>query len=153
MPENIATGSSANYNYASVQKDTQHWHNHCACFRQDIEIIDLKQAFEMFLSIACVREPQLRKIFTGEIYPVIPTFYWKEEEHADPVKQAEARQMYLQMGALALSDVQMKLGYDPEDQMAKVKADVDEMKEYRPNQDGLPADGAGSICGYQAGER
>ncbi|MDR0328233.1 MAG: hypothetical protein LBI05_08070, partial [Planctomycetaceae bacterium] len=25
MPEHIATGSSANYNYASVQKDSQSW--------------------------------------------------------------------------------------------------------------------------------
>jgi len=130
MPENIATGSSANYNYASVQKDSQHWSMHRACFRQDIELIDLKQTFETFLSIACTTDPALAPILGGTITPIIPTFYWKEEEHADPVKQAKAWEILRRMGILSISDIMMMCGKDPEKQKAEVKADMDEMKDY-----------------------
>ena len=130
MPEHIATGSSANYNYASVQKDSQFWSLHRACFRLDMELIDLRKAFEMFLSIASVTDPELAPIFQGQVKPVIPTFYWKEEEHADPVKQAVADLLYQRAAILSTSDIMMKLGKDPEKQKAEVKADMDDMKGY-----------------------
>jgi hypothetical protein len=130
MPEHIATGSSARYNYASVQKDSQHWANHRSCFRQDIEIFDLKQTFETFLSIASVTDPLLDPIFRRAVYPIVPTFYWKEEEHADPVKQVTAWSLLMRLGILSHSDVMMLLGKDPEKQKLMVKADQDEMKGY-----------------------
>jgi len=130
MPEHVATGSSANYNYASVQKDSQWWHQHRECFRQDVELIDLKQAFETFLSIASVREPLLAQIFNGKVTPVIPTFYWKEEEHADPVKQAVASLLYQRGGILSHDDIMMRLGFDPEKQKQRVKSSMDEMRAY-----------------------
>ena len=72
----------------------------------------------------------LAPIFKGKIKPVIPTFYWKEEEHADPVKQATAWELLRRMGVLSISDIMMMCGKDPEKQKAEVKADMDEMKGY-----------------------
>jgi capsid protein len=137
MPEHLATGSSANYNYASVQKDSQSWHQHRMCFRQDIELIDLKQSFGMFLSIASVQDPALSPIFTKKIYPVVPTFYWKEEEHADPVKQVTSWLLLNQRGVLSHSDIMMRLGFDPENQKMKVKADMDEMRKHAIYDNGM----------------
>ena len=130
MPENIATGSSANYNYASVQKDSQHWAMHRDCFRQDIEQRDLKQSFEMFLSVASVTDTMLAPIFYGKIKPIIPTFYWKEEEHADPVKQAESQIMLINARILSRGDVMMQYGKDPEKQKAVIRAELEELQEY-----------------------
>jgi capsid protein len=130
MPENIATGSSANYNYASVQRDTQDWFNHLSCIRRDIEIVDLLPMFESFLTFASVYDRKLEDVRNGNIHPVIPTFYWKEMEHADPLKQANAHKIYHRMGALSLDDIIMKLGKDPEKQKDEVKASMDEMKNY-----------------------
>ena len=123
MPEHIATGSSANYNYASVQKDSQSWHQHRDCFRQDIELIDLQQTFETFLSIASVQDPALSPILHGKVYPVIPNFYWKEEEHADPVKQVKAWKELIEMRILSRGDVMMMCGKDPERQMQEIEAE------------------------------
>ena len=77
-----------------------------------------------------VTDPKLAPIFEGKITPVIPTFYWKEEEHADPVKQAKAWEMLARMGVLSISDIMMMCGKDPEKQKAEVKADMDEMRDY-----------------------
>jgi capsid protein len=130
MPEHIATGSSANYNYASVQKASQSWHQHRMCFRQDVELIDLKQSFEMFLSAASWQDPELAPVFKGPIKPVIPRSFWKEEEHADPVKQVTSWLLLNQRGLLSHSDIMMRLGFDPEKQKKEVKADMDEMRDY-----------------------
>jgi hypothetical protein len=138
MPEHLATGSSANYNYASVQKDSQSWHQHRECFRQDVELIDLRQTFGTFLSIASVQDPMLSSIFTGKVFPIIPNFYWKEEEHADPVKQRTADAIDMRMGILSHSDVMMKRGKDPERQKTEVKSDFTEMKNYTVFDNGIP---------------
>jgi len=100
------------------------------CFRQDIELLDLKQTFETFLSLASVQDPELADIFKGKIKPVIPTFFWKEEEHADPVKQVTSWLLLNQRGLLSHSDIMMRLGFDPEKQKLEVKRDVDEMRDY-----------------------
>ena len=130
MPEHIATGSSANYNYASVQKDSQSWHQHRMCFRQDIELIDLLPTFHMFISLASVQDSELSPILQGKVKPVVPTFYWKEEEHADPVKQVTSWLLLHQRGLLSHSDIMMRLGFDPEKQKQEVKSDIDEMRGY-----------------------
>jgi capsid protein len=130
MPEHVATGSSANYNYASVQKDSQSWDNHRSCIRRDIELIDLRQAFDTFLSLASIQDKALSEIFSGKIHPIIPTFYWKEEEHAAPVKQVLSWLMLLRSGVLTHSDIMMRLGKNPERQKDEVRADLNEMKNY-----------------------
>jgi hypothetical protein len=84
----------------------------------------------MFLSVASVTDTMLAPIFQGKIKPVIPTFYWKEEEHADPVKQAVADILYLRTGIYSHSDIMMKRGKDPEKQKLEVRADMDDMKGY-----------------------
>ena len=78
MPEGFALGSYADYTYASAMKDSQNCHQHRDCFRHDIELIDLQQTFETFLSIASVQDPALSPILHGKVYPVIPNFYWKK---------------------------------------------------------------------------
>ena len=130
MPEGFALGSYSNYNYAAAMKDCQNWHQHRDCFRQDIELIDLQQSFDTFLSVASVLDPALSAIHTGKIFPIVPQFYWKEEEHADPVKQVKAWETLMRLGILSHSDVMMRVGKDPERQKLEVKADKDEMKEY-----------------------
>ena len=130
MPENIATGSSANYNYASVQKDNQHWDNHRQIERQKVETADLIPTFRHFLSLASALDSNLSAILHGKVSPVIPTFYWKEEPHADPVKQVTAWKMLLDMRVLSHSDVMMLCGKNPDCQKLIVKEDLDEMKDY-----------------------
>ena len=130
MPENIATGSSANYNYASVQKDNQHWDNHRQIERQKIETVDLIPAFNHFLALAASLDPKLSPILKGRVSPVIPTFHWKEEPHADPVKQVSAWKMLVDMRVLSLSDVMMLCGKNPDSQKLIVKEDIDEMEDY-----------------------
>jgi len=72
----------------------------------------------------------LAPIFNGKVTPVIPTFYWKEEEHADPVKQATSWLMLNQRGILSHDDIMMRLGFDPEKQKQRVKSSMDEMRDY-----------------------
>jgi capsid protein len=138
MPEFVATGSAANYNYASVQKDSQWWSEHREAFRQDIELSDLTKTFQVWLRRAMLFDPKLQPILSGEIRRVKPKFYWKQEEHADPVKQAEALKMLQRMGIYSVSDIQMLYGFDPEKQKKKVKKDIDEMKGYIAYDNGVP---------------
>jgi len=137
MPENIATGSSAPYNYASVQKDSQHWANHRECNRQDIELFDLKKTFDIFVQRASAFDDKLRRVFTRQVFPVIPHFFWKQEEHADPVKQVNAWEKLNRLGAMSIDDIIMALGKDPERQKLIVKRGADEMKGYVIHDQGL----------------
>ena len=49
-------------------------------------------------------------------------FQWKEEEHADPVRQVKAWKELIEMRILSRGDVMMMCGKDPERQMLKIEA-------------------------------
>ena len=77
-----------------------------------------------------IQEPDLFSRSDTNVRAVIPTFFWKEEEHADPVKQVTSWLLLNQRGLLSHSDIMMRLGFDPEKQKLEVKRDVDEMRDY-----------------------
>ena len=135
MPEGFALGTYANYSYAAAMKDAQNWHQHRDCCRQDIELTDLQQLFDTFVMTASALDGKLAPLLDrwGRFAePIIPTFYWKEEEHADPVKQMEAWAIGINQRVLTRSDVMMRLGFDPEKQKREVKAEWSEMEDCLP---------------------
>jgi capsid protein len=137
MPEFVATGSAATYNYASVQKDSQWWSQHRDVFRQDIELNDLRPTFNTWINTVMFRDPKLKPLW--KVKKIKPKFYWKQEEHADPVKQATSLIDLLRAGILSPSDLMMAFGKDPEDQKSKVKKEFDEMKGYMIFDNGVSA--------------
>lgn len=130
MTEFMATGSASPHNYASVQKESQQWSIHKEVFRQDIEIMDLEPVFQMFVERASIFDARLSRVFTGEIFPVMSYFYWKQDEHADPVKQATFWKILHRMGVYGCSDIMKFLGLDPERQKQIVKRDQEDMAGY-----------------------
>jgi capsid protein len=137
MPEYVALGSCAAYNYASVQKDSQWWVRHASVFRQQIEIKDLTKLFRRWLSVAIwiipdlVRESKRARVDFGEVQnEIYPSIHWEEEEHADPVKQTTSTILKMRAGILSISDAMIAEGKDPESQKELVKRDWDEMKDY-----------------------
>jgi capsid protein len=141
MPEFVALGSCAAYNYASVQKDSQWWDNHRDVFRQQMELKDLRKTFRRWFSIASYEIPKLaklrEKIESDDAMEVQLHLYWKQEEHADPLKQVQAEALKVRSGFKPLSDVIMSEGKDPEQQMEKIKEEMDFMEGYAMFDEGM----------------
>jgi hypothetical protein len=139
MPEFVALGSCAAYNYASVQKDSQWWNQHKDVFRHQMELKDMRQAFFHWFSIAQYTIPDLAEALEKVKFwdsskgrsPVLrPKFFWKMDEHADPAKQTSAMLDKVRAGIWSISDAMIQEGKDPERQKEIVREDMDEMKGY-----------------------
>lgn len=140
-PRNIATGSSAEYNFASGKLDRQGW-NRGIMIRRDRRRRGLLLPF--FWS--WVDEGMLTPGYFPAGLPPLSSwrvrYQWDGFESIDPVKDATAREIMLRSGQTTLDDVCAELGKDWEEvleQQAREKAKRKSLGLDEPEPTAVPA--------------
>lgn len=99
MPFNIAACNSSGYNYSSGQLDHLSYFRVIEIIRRDIEDMILEPIIaEVIRWIVLTSGTSINAVNADRSY------FWKNREHADPVKMANARKLRLESGTSSLAD-------------------------------------------------
>ena len=115
MPFAVASGNSANLNFASGRLDHQAFDLAIDTDRDDCEAVVLARIFEAWLrEYLSIRSGIAAVDINLDLYQQY-RWYWPPREHVDPQKQATAIDTMWQAGHISDDDIQFERGVDPEE--------------------------------------
>lgn len=116
MPQNVASGNSSDYNYASGRLDHQ-------TYDRGIEIDRAEQEEQMLNRIydAWIEEYSVKKSLNpGQVSQVSnPQYFYVGRGHVDPKKEADADDSRFKNGSLSLTEYYAKQGKDGKREITK----------------------------------
>lgn len=110
MPLNIALGDSSDYNYASGRLDHQTYYRAIDVDRQSCEAVVLNPLLRSWLA-------EYQMVTGVKTSDLSHQWYWPGREHVDPVKEATAQQIRMDVGTTTLQREYAGQGLDWEQEL------------------------------------
>lgn len=127
MPFNKAAGDSSGYNYSSGRLDHLDYHRSVRVTRADCERRVMEQVFRSWSEEAVMVPGYLPE---GAVPANLPhRWFWDQFESIDPVKDAQAAQLELQLGLTTRAELCSERGEDWEEVYEQLAAEKDAAEE------------------------
>jgi len=125
MPLSVALGSSAGMNYASGRLDVKSYQRRLKVRRKQIEIKALNKIVDLFLKFYF-----LSKGMPVPTDKIKRTYYWTEEEHVDPAKEANAAATLKKVGLETDASYYARHGQDWEEAYEQLREEKEKRLAY-----------------------
>lgn len=119
LPKHKSTGSSSDYNYASVRLDDQQSERQTDIDRQSIEFKICRKVLRHWLSEYVVLRPEVLQLDSGLSDMPSHSYAWDGKPHVDPLKEVNADVESLKYGVQGLHDLYTKRNKDPRRELTK----------------------------------